>query len=572
MHCRIMNKKNAEFCQKCGGYWTECHEGESRSWTWTASSDSHSARRRSKPNHSKGKGGGKDPGAKEKGAGKESSAKGNTGKNASSPFAYLPTSNTMAPWPILDFEQFQQAPATPTVQQQQVNQSTQDLVLALKKAFPETASIPPALRKAMEKVESSGNRQITKDLHAATSALGRARKAHQEAHDARAKLRASWMKHLQESLRAWESQLDSYRMNMAKLQDAEAKALQEVSNAKRTIQQLNSHAEGAGVEETAAMEDMPGGEASSPIARSYDNVSLFSWRLCQEGGRGDFGRRRGEHQQKTKGFRNCQNWSLRAGRTLTCLQKAVVTKAKSVTFEVVEAYDCDQCDCAAGNLRRTVLSTEEGGMYAHSVVQEFDYTDPFAASLRAFNLRGVLLLGTANFGATELAVDGVGPHVNDRWCDPRPPQLDYRGIDSSGDHSDHDLFESDTSWLMQISESSPLDICCQQLLEQRFQELEDHSVENVRICCHGLSGSSVGSRYFVLEHAKLAALKQAVRQNWPEFHDAACKLYFVHPQPQDTLRPSWRTCVHIVVEFIDGRTACPIGAVPTLEESVGIQM
>ena len=309
-----------------------------------------------------------------------------------------------------------------------------------------------------------------------------------------------------------------------------------------------------------------GGKASSAIARSYDNVSLFSWRFCQEGGGRDFRRR--EHQQKTKGFRNCQDWSLRVGRTLTCQQKAVVTKAKSVTFEVVEAYDCDQCDCAAGNLRWTVLSTEEAGMYVHSVFHEFDYTDPFAASLKAFNLRGELLLGAATYGATEPAVDGVGPHVNDRWCDPRPPQLGYRSIDSSGDHSDHDPFDFDTSWFMQISESSPFDICCQQLLEQRFQELEDHSVENVRICCHGLSGSAVGSRYFVLEHAKLAALKQAVRQNWPEFHDAECKLYFVHPQPQDTLRPSWRTCVHIVAEFIDGRTACPVGAVPALEESV----
>jgi len=278
-YCRIMNKKNAEFCQKCGGYWTDCQEREGRSWTWTASSDSQSsrprsssARRRSKPNHSKGKGVGKDSGAKGKGAGKESSTKGNSGKNASSPFAYMPTSNTVAPWPILDFEQFQQAPATPTAQQQQVNQSTQDLVLALKKAFPETASIPPALREAMEKVESSGTRQITKDLHAATSALGRARKAHQEAHDARAKLRGSWMKHLQESLRAWESQLDSYRLNMAKLQDAEAKALQEVSNAKRTIQQLNSHAEGAGVEETAALEDMP--DASSDKEEEKLRVQL----------------------------------------------------------------------------------------------------------------------------------------------------------------------------------------------------------------------------------------------------------------------------------------------------------
>ena len=80
------------------------------------------------------------------------------------------------------------------------------------------------------------------------------------------------MKHLQESLRAWESQLDSYRMNMAKLQDAEAKALQEVSNAKRTIQQLNSHAEGAGVEETAAMEDMP--DASSDKEEEKLRVQL----------------------------------------------------------------------------------------------------------------------------------------------------------------------------------------------------------------------------------------------------------------------------------------------------------
>lgn len=117
VHCRIMNKKNAEYCQKCGGYWTECHEGESRSWTWTASSDSQSsrprsssARRRTKPNNSKGKGAGKDPNVKGKSAGKESSTKGNNGKNSSSPFAYVPTSNAMTPWPILDFEQFQQAP------------------------------------------------------------------------------------------------------------------------------------------------------------------------------------------------------------------------------------------------------------------------------------------------------------------------------------------------------------------------------------------------------------------------------------------------------------------------------
>jgi len=87
-----------------------------------------SARRRTKPNNSKGKGAGKDPNVKGKSAGKESSTKGNNGKNSSSPF-----------------------------------ESTQELVLALKKAFPESSSIPSALREAMEKVESSGTRQTTKD-------------------------------------------------------------------------------------------------------------------------------------------------------------------------------------------------------------------------------------------------------------------------------------------------------------------------------------------------------------------------------------------------------------------------
>ena len=52
----------------------------------------------------------------------------------------------------------------------------------------------------------------------------------------------------------------------------EAKALQEVSNAKRTIQQLNSHAEGAGVEETAAMDDMP--DASSDKEEERLRVQL----------------------------------------------------------------------------------------------------------------------------------------------------------------------------------------------------------------------------------------------------------------------------------------------------------
>lgn len=252
--CRIMNKKNAEYCQRCGGYWTECFEDQHQ-WNWAAASEpksprprSNSARRRTQTK-SAGKGG--------KGPGKDHS-KGTGGKVAQSPFSnssYVPTPEALTPWPCMDFEKYQQAPAP--APSQPSNQSAQELVLALRKAFPESSALPQSLRDAMERAESSGVRQITKDLHAATSSLGRARKAHQEASEARSKLKSSWMKHLQESIQAWDQQLDTYRKNMAKLQDTEAKALQEVANAKRMIQQLNSQSEGSGFEEPASMEEPP---------------------------------------------------------------------------------------------------------------------------------------------------------------------------------------------------------------------------------------------------------------------------------------------------------------------------
>ena len=68
--------------------------------------------------------------------------------------------------------------------------------------------------------------------------------------------------------------------------------------------------------------------------------------------------------------------------------------------------------------------------------------------------------------------------------------------------------------------------------------------------------------------AKIPLLKQAIRQHWPEFQDADGRIYFVHPQPQDTLRPSWRTCVHIIAEFFSANAVGNIGVVPALEESV----
>ena len=119
-----------------------------------------------------------------------------------------------------------------------VQSGTQDLVNALKKAFQESA-MPPGVREALEKLDASDTKQITKELHAATTALGKARRTFQEAAESRRQLRASWLRHLEESAKAWESQLEHFRASMAQLQDQEARALQEVGTARKTIQQLN---------------------------------------------------------------------------------------------------------------------------------------------------------------------------------------------------------------------------------------------------------------------------------------------------------------------------------------------
>ena len=100
--------------------------------------------------------------------------------------------------------------------------------------------MPAHVREIMEKVEVNDARQVTKDLHAATTALGKARRSHQEAAESKRLLRTSWMKHLEESAKSWSSQLEHFRASMASLQDQEAKALQEVSSAQKLIQQLNA--------------------------------------------------------------------------------------------------------------------------------------------------------------------------------------------------------------------------------------------------------------------------------------------------------------------------------------------
>ena len=142
---------------------------------------------------------------------------------------------------------------------------TMDLIQALKKAYQDTSNMPQGVREALDRMDISDTRQITKDLHAATTALGKARRTHQEAAESRRQLRAAWLQHLAESASAWESQLGNFRKSMAQLQDQEARALQEVSSAQKAIQLLNSQ----GGKEAQATDEQQ-------LAESQDATALAS--------------------------------------------------------------------------------------------------------------------------------------------------------------------------------------------------------------------------------------------------------------------------------------------------------
>ena len=128
--------------------------------------------------------------------------------------------------------------------------------------------------------------------------------------------------------------------------------------------------------------------------------------------------------------------------------------------------------------------------------------------------------------------------------------------------------DSDNLWMMQRSNVSiGAGTCSNHDLFQALDRLADIQA-GISICSHGLAGDGVGSRFFMIETANIIDLHRSLRIQWPEFADAQGFIFFVHPQPHDTLRPSWSSCVHIIVEFLAKGEMRPPDAVPVLEESI----
>lgn len=118
----------------------------------------------------------------------------------------------------------------------------QELIQAVRKAFPDPAGLPPELKDILDKTESSEMKKITTDLHKSTAALGRARKQLQELQEAKSQHRANWVQHLNASLDAWQKQTEAFDKQQVQYSTLIQQATIELHAARNSIQQLNAKA------------------------------------------------------------------------------------------------------------------------------------------------------------------------------------------------------------------------------------------------------------------------------------------------------------------------------------------
>lgn len=111
---------------------------------------------------------------------------------------------------------------------------------ALLKAYDgDVSKMPEDVRGLVDKVDTENAKQLTKGLHTATTKLGLAKKALDQAVEARKHHRQQWLRHMEEATKMWETQLAEYRARQAKLQEEAMQATAEVTSARRQIQSLN---------------------------------------------------------------------------------------------------------------------------------------------------------------------------------------------------------------------------------------------------------------------------------------------------------------------------------------------
>lgn len=168
-------------------------------------------------------------------------------KDAPPPF--VPFEHPVVPdaWrmPNSPFVQLQQPPIIPGAAASSSGSNPQasanaEVVKALKEAYADAVAMPPQVKELLEKFSSENSKSQIKELHQATTALGKAKKAQQELLEQRKVHRTNWLKHLEHSVAMWQKQLETYRIRQSEFQSAINRATSEVTSARTQILSLNA--------------------------------------------------------------------------------------------------------------------------------------------------------------------------------------------------------------------------------------------------------------------------------------------------------------------------------------------
>ena len=130
-----------------------------------------------------------------------------------------------------------------------------EMVQALRTAFPDAKSMPDDVKKFIDKYEVQNSKQITTEMHRATTTMGKARKTLHGLLDAKAKHRTAWLRHLRALLETLQKQVDASETQQKDYQDRINAARREVQTSRRTLQRLNAQAAEAALPETLIEEE-----------------------------------------------------------------------------------------------------------------------------------------------------------------------------------------------------------------------------------------------------------------------------------------------------------------------------
>lgn len=153
------------------------------------------------------------------------------------------TSSSIPPWPSPETSTtLSQAPVTPSV----TTASHAELLTAVKKQFPDLSQAPEDIQKAVEKSDKATTKVLTSDLNKASKQVGKAARQLATVRDARTAHRQNWLKHLRDSVVSWQKQLQLFKDQQKEYSSQLDKALQELTSARRHLQNLNRQAAAIG--------------------------------------------------------------------------------------------------------------------------------------------------------------------------------------------------------------------------------------------------------------------------------------------------------------------------------------